>query len=265
MINSDEIFAKEQPILVTIEPYSMAILRMELTTSRTADDWKQYWTSIKHEGIEIGGLCSDQGKGIIKGFSDFNPKLPIFPDHFYHFRALVHKVEKGAFNDAIKALREERRLPNCWNREAADQDVTLYDDHHYLLQCILEILPFLSDQGEFQDPECLAWSHERQAVLSSGKPREYHLSENKFWLEYVETSLKSDYINFKELTFRWLDSIPRASSLVEAINSMPRPYLNVVKGKITQPMLNLILYYHNHRPFAGEEVKLPWKSFWGKL
>gem|GEM_PF-5069025 len=147
MINSDEIFAKEQPILVTIEPYSMAILRMELTTSRTADDWKQYWTSIKHEGIEIGGLCSDQGKGIIKGFSDFNPKLPIFPDHFYHFRALVHKVEKGAFNDAIKALREERRLPNCWNREAADQDVTLYDDHHYLLQCILEILPFLSDQG----------------------------------------------------------------------------------------------------------------------
>ena len=39
------------------------------------------------------------------------------------------------------------------------------------------------------------------------------------------------------------------------MNSLLRPYLNVIKGQITPPLLNLILCYHNHRPFLGGKRK----------
>jgi len=328
MINSDEIFSGSQPILVTIEPHSMAILRMELANSRTGDDWQQHWVSLKQTGLEFSGLCSDQGKGIIKGFTQFDSKLPYFPDHFHLFRALLRQIKNGVFNEAIKAMEERERLLSSKNIKAEDQAITIYDNHHYLLQCILEVLPFLNDRGEFQDPEvvrdtletaleliiemecsktkeialkllsdlnknlaylrvaqqvklglsaiitepeflkafCLAWTHQRKVALTSGKQRRYHLEENKFWLEYLEVELGVNYSEFKELSFRWLDSIPRASSLVEAVNSLLRPYLNVIKGQLTQPLLNLILYYHNHRPFLGgkRKGKAPLENLLGK-
>jgi len=69
-----------------------------------------------------------------------------------------------------------------------------------------------------------------------------------------------------------LDSIIRASSLVEMVNGLIRPYLNSCKGQITQETLNLIMFYHNHRRYksgkrqgkapmellTGEPVETPW-------
>ena len=55
----------------------------------------------------------------------------------------------------------------------------------------------------------------------------------------------------KALVFDKLDSIVRASSLVEMVNSLLRPYLNSCKGQITQEALNLIMFYHNHRRYKS--------------
>jgi hypothetical protein len=43
----------------------------------------------------------------------------------------------------------------------------------------------------------------------------------------------------------------KASSLVEMVNSLIRPYLNSSKGQITQETLNLIMFYHNHRRYKS--------------
>ena len=40
---SDEIFSKSVPILITVDPCSSAILRMEQADSRNADDWKNHF------------------------------------------------------------------------------------------------------------------------------------------------------------------------------------------------------------------------------
>jgi hypothetical protein len=56
---------------------------------------------------------------------------------------------------------------------------------------------------------------------------------------------------FKALVFEKLDSVVKASSLVEMVNSLIRPYLNNSKGQITQETLNLIMFYHNHRRYKG--------------
>ena len=55
----------------------------------------------------------------------------------------------------------------------------------------------------------------------------------------------------KALVFDKLDSIVRASSLVEMVNSLIRPSLNSCKGQITQETLHLIMFSHNHRRYKG--------------
>ena len=52
-----------------------------------------------------------------------------------------------------------------------------------------------------------------------------------------------------------MDSIVRASSLVEMVNSLIRPYLNNCKGQITQETLNLIMFYHNHHRYKSGKRK----------
>jgi len=43
--------------------------------------------------------------------------------------------------------------------------------------------------------------------------------------------------------------------MVECINSIIRPYLNTSRNRITQEMLNLIMFYHNHRRYNSGERK----------
>jgi hypothetical protein len=66
--------------------------------------------------------------------------------------------------------------------------------------------------------------------------------------------------------FDKLDSIIRASSLVEMVNSLLRPYLNSCKGHITQETLNLIMFYHNHRRYKSgkRQGKAPIELLTGK-
>ena len=55
--------------------------------------------------------------------------------------------------------------------------------------------------------------------------------------------------------------------MVECINSIIRPYLNASRNHITQEMLNLIMFYHNHRRYkSGERSgKTPYELLSGKL
>ena len=43
--------------------------------------------------------------------------------------------------------------------------------------------------------------------------------------------------------------------MVECINSIIRPYLNTTKNHVTQGLLNLIMFYHNHRRYRDGKRK----------
>ena len=122
--------------------------------------------------------------------------------------------------------------------------------------------------------ECLvlAWHHEHLVYQSGAKPKRYHQTERDFWLACAEGLLGDAFEPLKALVFDQLDSIVRASSLVEMVNALLRPYLNSCKGQITQETLNLIMFYHNHRRYKsgkrqgqapiellpGEPLEAPW-------
>jgi hypothetical protein len=93
----------------------------------------------------------------------------------------------------------------------------------------------------------LAWHHEHLRDQAGSKKKGYHQRERDFWLACADGLLGDAFDTLKVLVFDKLDSIIRASSLVEMVNALIRPYLHSCKGQITQEALNLIMFYHNHR------------------
>jgi hypothetical protein len=112
----------------------------------------------------------------------------------------------------------------------------------------------------------LAWHHEHLVYHSQAKPKRAHQRERAFWLACAEGLVGDEFDTLKALVFDKLDSIVRASSLVEMVNALIRPYLNSCKGQITQATLNLIMFYHNHRRYKSgkRQGKAPIELLTGK-
>jgi hypothetical protein len=111
---------------------------------------------------------------------------------------------------------------------------------------LLELMP-----EQIVDAFVLAWHHDHLFYQSHGKKKHYHRRESEYWLNFSEGLLDDQFDEFQVLVFEKLDSIVKASSLVEMVNSLIRPDLNSSKGQITQETLNLIMFYHNHRRYRS--------------
>ncbi len=97
----------------------------------------------------------------------------------------------------------------------------------------------------------LAWHHDHLFYQAHAHPKRYHHREREFWLACAAGLLGQEFDTLTALVFEKLDSIVRASSLVEMVNGLIRPYLNSCKGQITQETLNLIMFYHNHHRYKS--------------
>ena len=112
----------------------------------------------------------------------------------------------------------------------------------------------------------LAWHHDHLFYQSHAHPKRYHHREREFWLACAAGLLGKKFDTLTALVFDKLDSIVRASSLVEMVNGLIRPYINSCKGQITQEALNLIMFYHNHHRYKSgkRQGKAPIELLTGK-
>jgi hypothetical protein len=88
----------------------------------------------------------------------------------------------------------------------------------------------------------LAWHHDHFVPQSRAKQKRYHQRERDFWLACAAGLLGDAFAPLTALVIAKLDSIVRASSLVEMVNGLIRPSLNSCKGQVTQATLNLIMF-----------------------
>jgi hypothetical protein len=171
VFTSDEIFSKTTPILVTVDPCSSAILRIELADSRKAEDWKRHFECLYDNGVEAIYLVSDEGNGIRAGHAEVMSDV-VRQSDTYH--AIAHqlgswadRLEKAAYKaigvehecerklGSAKSDRvQEKRWADCEkSAEAANKAVTLYDDFSYLYRCILGELNVFDSNGNLRDRE----------------------------------------------------------------------------------------------------------------
>ena len=113
----------------------------------------------------------------------------------------------------------------------------------------------------------LAWQWNKAFIKAKKKERRNRArAEYLFYLEYAKDILGDSYEDVKVTLFDELDNIIQASSSVENINSILRPYLDHSKNQINQEFLNLFAFYHNHRRYtAGKRKgKTPMEIFTGE-
>ena len=328
---SDEIFALGCPILVTIDPVSTAILKIELATNRTKDTWQNHYEELKLNQFVAKALASDRGKGIIAGFEAVYPQLPWYSDHFHEFRGIFKlfvKIEKQTYaaisseQDCLCKLNNARSEFNIKKRQeqykqARQQcleSIELYEQFEAALSLLIPSLFFINREGKHNCKQtvkhglflilkwleelgndqvnkqvesirnhiddiimcyhqvediykellteinetllnalCIAWQHQHLAnQASSSVSKQYHQAECNFWLDYAESMLDDNQgETVIKQVFDSLDGMVRSSSLIEMVNSRIRPYLNSSKGQITQEALNLIMFFHNYKPYMS--------------
>jgi hypothetical protein len=86
----DEIFAIHTPILVTIEPQSTAMLRIELATDRSASTWKAHFETLHEHHFSSIGMASDRGVGLVAGSREAHPEALWVRDQFHAFHDLFN-------------------------------------------------------------------------------------------------------------------------------------------------------------------------------
>jgi hypothetical protein len=162
----DEIFTRGQPILITVEPQSLAILKIELAENREAATWKQHWDALAAAGlIEQQTVVSDQGSGLVKGctvrglthhpdlFHLLRP-LAICGERFYRkaLAAIAREYERG--NLAVgrsEAVITKRRVAYEAAKTAADEQIRRYDNFCYLWTALRQALELFDERGELTD------------------------------------------------------------------------------------------------------------------
>lgn len=90
--------------------------------------------------------------------------------------------------------------------------------------------------------------------------------EAEFYYAYAAYLLPEHAEAIRQEVVEALDAEVRSSSLVENVNSALRPLLETCRGQVTQEMLELFAYVHNHRRFVrGKRAgKAPIEMLTGK-
>jgi hypothetical protein len=119
---SDEIYTCGLPILVTIDPVSTAILKIELASNCQSDTWKAHFKSIEKNKIFSQGLASDRGVGIVKGYQQFQSNLIWCSDHFHEFRGLT-KLLRTLESQAYDAVTKEAERFQVFNNARTESNL----------------------------------------------------------------------------------------------------------------------------------------------
>ena len=186
-------------------------------------------------------ICSPQGR--VRTQENVRSELMLLFD-------MIQELDCAAINKTLKPLRKH-----------IDDILVPFKQAEVIATELRCVVP--QDSLDFL---VLAWHHDHLIYQSGSKPPRYHQKERDFWLACAEGLLGSEFDTLKALVFDKLDTIIRASSLVEMVNSLIRPYLNSCKGQITQETLNLIMFYHNHRRYKSgkRQGKAPIELLTGK-
>ena len=166
----DEIFIGSQPILITVEPISSAILNIELADNRKGKTWEKHINHITDKkNIEIINTVTDEGSGILLGIRNGLPHAHRQADTFHalshRLGIWVHRLESKAYS-AIE--NEYEREIVCLNRKSIEsfekkrelyeercsqtiKTIELYENFKYLYTyAIKQLNPFRSN-GELRN------------------------------------------------------------------------------------------------------------------
>jgi len=189
---SDEIFSKSIPLLVTVEPISSAILRIELADTRKAEDWKRHWECLEKNGYFAIYLVSDEGKGLCSAQKEALSETFRQPDTYHAIAHQLGQWVKILKNVAYKAIEEEyeryKKLDSAKSdrvidkrideyekaKKNADEKIELYENFKFIYISLIEELNVFDSNGKIRDRK------EAEANIKTGLDMIEILGNTKF-------------------------------------------------------------------------------------
>src|SRR3989454_1190061 len=164
---SDEIFARHQPILVTIEAQSTAILKIQLASERSAETWQAHFDDLGDHHFHSLGMASDRGRGLVAGYHAACPDARWGCHRFYEFQdlfdrrrqlerkayAAIAKEDKTAhtFHNAKSEAHLGKRLQHYERaHHACEHAMARYDQLDLLLRLLRDALHLCSPWGRLR-------------------------------------------------------------------------------------------------------------------
>src|SRR2546423_969800 len=164
---SDEIFARHQPILVTIEAQSTAILKIQLASDRSAETWQAHFDDLGEHRFHSIGMASDRGRGLVAGYHAACQDARWVCDRFHEFRdlfdrrrqlerkayAAIAKEDEAAhtFHNAKSEAHLHKRLQHYERaHHACEQAIARYDQLDLLLHLLRDALHLCSPFGRLR-------------------------------------------------------------------------------------------------------------------
>jgi len=164
---SDEIFARHQPILVTIEAQSTAILKIQLASERSAETWEAHFDDLSEHHFHSIGMASDRGRGLVAGYQAACQDARWVCDRFHEFRDLFDRrrpLERKAyaaiaqedeaaptFHHAKSEAHLHKRLQHYEHaHHACEQAIARYDQLDLLLHLLRDALHLCSPFGRLR-------------------------------------------------------------------------------------------------------------------
>lgn len=168
---SDELFAGGCPILITVEPISLLILRIELVAQRDGQTWGHHWEKLASQGIQPSLLVNDEGTGMkaakaaVLGHTDrqsdtFHAVAYRLGLYVQRFLAIAYKAI-GREYDCHQLLADSKTAATRLKRTEkyaqaiteAQEAITRYDDFVFLYHCLLECFQVFDKQGTLKEIE----------------------------------------------------------------------------------------------------------------
>jgi len=122
---NDEVYAKAQPILITVDPISSAILRIELADNRCAKQWCQHYDGLLANGFQPIQLTSDGGVGIraanAEKFADIPWQLDTFHSVAHRLGDWDRRLEKRIERFEQRAAQREAVLESAKSEAVIDK------------------------------------------------------------------------------------------------------------------------------------------------
>ena len=129
---ADELFAKKIPILVTVDPISSVILRIEIADSRKVKDWENHWECIQKNGFTATYLVTDEGKGLTGAHKEALADIIRQPDTYHaiahQLGQWVDRLETSAYSAIQKEFDCYDTLDSARSDEVINKRIDAYEE-----------------------------------------------------------------------------------------------------------------------------------------
>lgn len=165
----DELFIGQRPILITIDPISWLILKIELGDNRKHDTWKKHWQEIKAQDIQLSKLINDEGVGMKLAqeieLSDIERQSDTFHAVAHRLGLYVNRLLSKAYkaidyeyerlrlseNSKTPKTNKKRKKQYKQSKVASAKSINDYEDFTFLYHCLLDCFQVFDNNGCLKD------------------------------------------------------------------------------------------------------------------